>query len=90
MKMWKTYPPYFTNFIMEVEVDRATDSSVWIGSQRHPRNSSLESYFTSRDEAYDYLLRFAEGHVRLAKASLDRAQELLDKVVKARQEGGVK
>ncbi len=87
MKMWKTNPLYYRVLVEEVEVERISDSSVWINGMRHPRNASRECYFSSSEQAFAYLTGVAEGDVSLATARRDRAQEVLDKVFKARQEG---
>ena len=62
------------NLIEEIEVERETDSSVWINGRRNAKNSSLHKYCDTWGEAHLFLLEKAERSLESARRSLERAQ----------------
>lgn len=60
--------------IATVNVDRETESSVWINGQRHAKKSSFKKYWDTWQEAHAYLLEKAEARLQIARAELQRAQ----------------
>lgn len=68
-RAWPTF-----NEIVPVDVDKATDSSVWIGGRRLARATDHQSYFPTWDEAHAHLLQRAQEDLDRARRSLERAQ----------------
>ena len=62
------------NLIEEIDVERETDSSVWINGRRSAKNSSWHKYWDSWEEAHAFLLEKAEKSLQSARRSLERAQ----------------
>lgn len=50
---------YGKKLIERVEVERETNSSVWINGSRSAKESGYKSYFDSWDDAKDHLLKRA-------------------------------
>jgi hypothetical protein len=67
-RAWATF-----NSIEEVEIEKFTDASVWIGGRRHAR-LGWQSYFQTWSEAKDYLIAEAEQAVVIARRVLEHAQ----------------
>jgi hypothetical protein len=74
------------NPIKETEVERHTDSSVWITSahrkmaDRRARITEYGCYFPTWEEARDYLLAQACQQVDLARSRLERAETYAAKI----------
>lgn len=64
--------------VERVEVERFTDSSVWIKGRRNARVSSYESYFFTREEALEHLRIIFSSRLEMAKMRLKRAQQKVD------------
>lgn len=62
------------NPIEKIEVERETDSSVWIKGRRSVKDSSWLKYFDSWEDAHSFLLQKAEKNLISARRSLERAQ----------------
>jgi hypothetical protein len=60
--------------VAEVDVERETESSVWIDGSRTSKRSVHENYFDSWEEARDYLLTMAENDLMSARRKLELAQ----------------
>ena len=87
MKMWRTR---WGNEIVEVEVERVSESSVWtINGRRHSVHSSWEAYHETWEAAHAYILRIAETGLLQAQRDLDRARSKLEtvKAMKPTKEG---
>ena len=76
MRMWKTY----WSEIHAVDVDRANETSVFIGGKRKARRSSWETYHETWDAAHDFLLEAARMSHQHAQRNLDRARSALEAV----------
>lgn len=80
MQFWKTqfstyggtYGGY--NQIIPVEVERASESSVWINGRRVARHSGGAAYFDTWDAAHAHLLGAAELNLTHARNQLNQAQ----------------
>jgi len=68
-----TYRFMQDQWIEEVEVDRETESSVWINGRRRARQSEYEMFFSTREKAKDFLVRRMQSKVELARSSLCKA-----------------
>lgn len=68
------------NSIDVVEVDRQTDSSVWIKGRMHRRSSDYKIYFDTFDEGKQWLVKRMESKVKSASASLKYEEKELEKV----------
>jgi poly(3-hydroxyalkanoate) synthetase len=60
--------------IEAVEVERETDSSVWIKGNRNAKITSYHKYWDSWEEAHAYLLERADRSLQDARRALERAQ----------------
>lgn len=60
--------------IIEVEVERETESSVWVKGRRHNKRSEYENYWDSWEDAHSFLLQNAERWVEGARLRLERAK----------------
>jgi hypothetical protein len=63
---------YGNKLIESVEIDRETESSVFIGKNRNAKRSSYHNYFDTWDDAKAFLLKNAED----AAASIRRQLEV--------------
>lgn len=59
--------------IEEVEVERETDSSVWVSGRRRSKISEFESFFETWDEAHRHLMAVSHSKVDAARRDLERA-----------------
>ena len=57
--------------IRAVEIDRETESSVWVAGNRRKKEGA---FFNTWREAHDYLLSKAERSMEQARRSLEHAQ----------------
>ena len=62
------------DLIKRKDIDRATESSVWIDGRRRARRSGYENYFDTWDEAHAFLLDAAEKSLNLARSRLEQRQ----------------
>lgn len=62
------------NPIVEVEVDRETESSVVIAGRRRAKVSAYEAYHDSWEDAKAYLMDGAEKSLKSARRKLEEAQ----------------
>ena len=76
MLMYRTNK-WYTN-IVEVEVTRFNDKSIWKivngKERREGRNSEIYNYHTTWKEAHDFLLKCAEEKLNNARLALQKAQ----------------
>jgi hypothetical protein len=56
-----------------VEVDRETDSSVFIDGYRRAKRSSYDNFFDTWEDAHAYLLKKAENSASYARRNLEIA-----------------
>lgn len=66
--------------IKEIDLDRATASSVWIDGRRRARESEYEAYFDTWDEARKHLLFIYEKRVAQARSQLQYESDLLGNI----------
>ncbi len=86
MQFWKTYfSRYGPSDIEPVEVERTTDSCVWINGRKHLRASTYDMYFETWEAAHAYLLDRAQEHYNAANRALISADKLLADVVAFRR-----
>jgi len=76
----------YGQFVDAVEVERFTDSSVWIRGRRRSRASTWKNYFETRQLAWDYLIGKAQAKLDGAEARVRTAQIDLKKIVDATSE----
>ena len=57
--------------IIEVEVERKSESSVWINGNRRAIRSSYENYFDTAEECKAFMLREAEAVLKSAEDRLE-------------------
>ena len=82
MKMYKTC----FDEIKTVEVQRETESSVFMDGIRHAKMSSFESFFHTFDDAKSHLEKKAFLAHESAKRNLDRKRSELEKVMQLKEE----
>lgn len=70
----------FYNAIKPVEIERFTESSIWINGRRRSCVSEHEMYFPSWMEAWQYLLARWTRKVESARDELERRAAILEKV----------
>lgn len=79
----------FGNIPIEtVEVERETDSSVWINGRRNAKTTSWDKYWDSWEEAHAYLLEKAERSLQSARRSLEMAQAKYGNIKGMKRERG--
>lgn len=66
--------------IQEIECERETDSSVWIGGRRNAKRSEWSNYFDTWEEAHSSLLEAAERKATSARLALDRANGVMGNI----------
>lgn len=66
--------------ITPVEVDKETDTSVWIGGRRAYKVSNYEVYHDTWRNAHAYLLSNANVHAKVAQRNLEVANSNLGNV----------
>ena len=60
--------------IRVVEVEKETESSVWIGGRRRPKIAQSATFHDTWDEAHAHLIAIAEGEVMRHRRALDSAR----------------
>lgn len=60
--------------IRAVEVEKETESSVWISGRRHPKVAKSATFHDTWDDAHAYLTAIAEGEVMRHRTALERAK----------------
>lgn len=88
MKKYKAQGYIFAR-IDEVNVERETASSVWIGGRRYLKISGYESFFDTWEEAHIYLVGEAQNKVDLARRVLDKKCSELEKLRSMEKPKGV-
>lgn len=66
--------------ITSVEIERETDSSVYINGRRRSKRSEYEDYFDTWEEAHEFLTRRAQDDVESARHVLERANSRLGNI----------
>lgn len=75
MNWFKTYRSvYSAPRIDAVEIEKFSDSSVWVEGRRRARISTYDCYFPTWEEARDILMHDAEVELNHARRRLERAQ----------------
>jgi len=59
--------------ITEVEVERETDVSVWVGGRRHGKDTEWATYFDTWDEAKIALTAKQSSYIHSLRGQLERA-----------------
>lgn len=68
--------------IHALEVERETDSSVWINGRRAAKRSEYHNYFDKWEGAHALLLAKAYSELDQSQKRLDRAQSNLEEIKK--------
>lgn len=63
--------------IKPVEIDRETESSVWVRGRRRAKDSEYETFHNSWAEARSHLIESAKDKVALAKMRLEHHESNL-------------
>lgn len=71
--------------IRAVQVERSTESSVWINGRRSSRSSSYSRYFPTWDEAVEVVRRRMKITLGLIEGNLDTWRRALDRLDEADQ-----
>ena len=61
--------------IIEVDVERKSESSVWIKGRRNAIRSSYENYFDTPEECKAFMLREAEALLKTAEDRVEYARK---------------
>lgn len=72
--------------ISPAQVQRHTDSSVWIDGARRARASDDETYFATRQEAFDCVVQAMDERIRRAEGTLARERAALAGFIDAYKE----
>ena len=67
-------------FIQKKEVERETESSIWIDGVRSAKKSMWDNYFDTYDEAKEFLLRASKNRVRTCVRMLEQAEAKRDMI----------
>ena len=65
--------------VYDVEVERETEKSIWIGGKRHNKRSGWKNFFDTRAEAKKIILDAQTEKVRLLRKKLDIAERDLER-----------
>lgn len=71
---------YGNKLIESVEVDRETESSVFIGKNRNAKRSSYHNYFDTWEDAKAFLLKNAEEEAASCRRQLEIANGKLGNI----------
>lgn len=63
--------------IIKVEIEKETNTSVWIKRRRCAKRTAYDCYFDTWEDAYAYILDLAQKVVISAQCRLDNAKDLL-------------
>ena len=66
--------------IEEVEVDRETESSVWVNGNRLQKSTEYHTYHDTWDAAHSYLLERAKNKVEYARRQLEEHKSRLGNI----------
>ena len=80
MIKYRTSKFYSGKLISEVEVERETESSVWINGRRSAKKSDWHSYFDDYFEAKGFLVEMATIKLGYARDNLDKAERDLARI----------
>lgn len=75
MKYYKAKSTTFGTPIVSVEIERVTESSVFINGRRRAKFSDYESYFETFEYAKKWLMERAERKIQSASYQLSLANE---------------
>jgi hypothetical protein len=67
--------------IIEVEVERKSESSVWIKGRRNALRSSYENYFDTPEECKAFMLREAEAVLKSEEGRLEYARKRVAEIM---------
>lgn len=70
------------NQILQVEIDKETDKSVWINGRRTSKISNYESYHNTFQEAKDYIIERQTKRYHRAKENLNSEYLTLQQIKK--------
>jgi hypothetical protein len=70
----------YSDNIEAVNVERYTDSSVWINANRRARKGDYDSFYPSWGDAHEAMLKTVNQTLRNSQLSLDRAEKQYAKV----------
>jgi hypothetical protein len=65
------YANTWTNEIVPVQVEKFTDSSVWVDGRRRARRTTSEIHAPTWDEVHSFLSGHWESEIKSARARLD-------------------
>lgn len=68
----------FRSLIESVEIERETDTNVWINGRRSSKSTNYHKFFNTWDEAKAALVAKAERDLSNAKRTVDRARSTLE------------
>ena len=77
MKMYKSN----WRGVLEVEVERKSESSVWINGRRNALRSSYENYFATPEECKAFMLREAESVLKSAEGRVEHARKRVAEIM---------
>lgn len=80
MKYWRARKGSLE--LIEYDIERETDSCIWINNRRVLKRSSFDNYFKTRLEALDFLLKYANSRLAITKSQLEAADTYRESVLK--------
>jgi hypothetical protein len=81
MKYWKARHGGWNKPLEEIEVEKATESMVWINGRRNAKFSNYDNYFPTREKAIEWLIRQADDDANTASRELDIAKRQLKEYI---------
>ena len=85
MATWYKVNKYISKFgnekwIVPIEVEKFSESSVWIKGNRHNRIAEYDNYFPTQDEAFNFAVSRVQGKIDYLKDSLKSAEIVLAQI----------
>lgn len=67
-------------WVNPIEVEKFTESSVWIGKNRNNRRSEYLNYFPTKEEAFNFALGRAQEKIDCLKDEFKKAEKDLTEI----------
>jgi hypothetical protein len=77
MKYWKARHGGWNKPLEEIEVEKETESTVWIDGRRNAKVSTYDNFFPTKEKAIEWLISQATHDVVSSSTKLDNANRQL-------------
>lgn len=86
IKKYKTCNWLWNPSITEVEIEKETESSVWVNGNRQSKSTTGSSWFDTWQEGHDHIKRIADESRESVVDDLRRIDECLKKIAKIKED----